>query len=92
MKTFVIWDTCGADQLRFFIAEGDWSQLNEVFINSTDTTREQEEMINNMCLAAGIVPGKAMKDQKTVFSEFPVRKMLKMDQDQVKVIVCGFLP
>jgi hypothetical protein len=89
MKTVVIWDTCGAETIHFFILDGDLSRLNGLYINTytekTPEGRKKEKLLNEL--------SKLTYDKKGNFLQkllpaFPV--------DEVKagalVIVAGFLP
>ena len=40
MKTVVIWDTVGMDSIKYFVLDGDFSHLNEVYINAVANSVE----------------------------------------------------
>lgn len=46
MKTIVIWDTCGDNPISFFILEGNYAHLNNVYCNSFRESDEAYEAYN----------------------------------------------
>lgn len=81
MKTVMIFDSCGETELRFYVLEGNYSHLNNVYINSChdeDLEIELRELLYTETF-----------DEKCNYSEqFPIEEI---NQDTV-VIVCGFTP
>jgi hypothetical protein len=65
MKTVVIWDSMGQDNVKFFIVEGDYSHLNNVYINSGETEKEDE-------LEALMSYDNEGKTKHEMLSEFPL--------------------
>jgi len=45
-QTVVIWDSCGVEAIRFFVVDADITHLNDVYINSTDSSYEAQEELN----------------------------------------------
>lgn len=84
MKTVVIYDQCGQEDLKFFIAEGDFSELNNKYINCTDTSDEDADKINNLLGYKDDGSGELID----LLSEFPVQAVI----DGAKVITVGFFP
>lgn len=48
MKTIIIWDTCGEDQIRFLSAEGDHRNLDQVYINQSDSDETAQDELNDL--------------------------------------------
>ena len=53
MKTLFLFDQCGEEEPKFFELEGDFSHLNQVYVNSLDKQSEQEELTNILYTEAG---------------------------------------
>jgi hypothetical protein len=81
-KTVVIWDQIGQDDIKFAILDGDYSELDGVYIN--DAHQEQEDVDR----LSDLIYDDNCKEIATFVDKFPV--------DLVKagavVIVAGFLP
>lgn len=78
-NTIVIWDTCGEDEIKFFVVEKDISHLNNVYINSSSTTEEKEDELNQYMPEEGL----------HMVDSFPYSQYISME---TAVIVCGFIP
>lgn len=86
MKTIVIWDQVGEDQIRFFVLEGDFSRLNRIYINTyfgrDKTSEEKAEELNEIVYDAN---GKC---RVSLLDSFPVELV---EKDTI-VISAGFFP
>lgn len=79
MNTIIIWDECGESPVTFIVLEGDYSHLNNKYINSAEADSEElYELMYN-------VDGEFNQIQ---FDAFPLECVNK----DTKVIVCGFIP
>lgn len=81
MKTVVIWNTFGEEQIKFFVLDGDYSHLNETYLNSMDNEANQDEL--NEILAYD----DKGKPKVNMLVDFPLPIAI-----EDKVIVCGFIP
>ena len=77
MNTIFIYDQCGTEQIQFFVLDGDYSHLNDFYINSSDGDDLFDELI-------------AIIDINTdnMVTVFP----LEYVNQESKVIVVGFVP
>lgn len=85
MKTIVIWDTCGVENLKFFILSGDKSHLDNVYLNAYSDDAEQNKLQVEL---DALVYGPDGCSMVNVLDEFPVCAIMPGD----KVIAAGFLP
>jgi hypothetical protein len=95
MKTIVIWDTCGEDRIRFFVAPGDWEELDQAYLNSSDSSDEQIARMELMLYSAGINLSEGFKNNSRVLNAFPLeafRNEFNNFNPSIKVITCGFIP
>lgn len=83
MSTVVIWDQCGTDPLQFFVVDKDITELDGVYINSTESTDEQCEKLNEV-----LAYDDSGRTKVKLLSKFPLQAV----KDGAPVIVCGFLP
>ena len=83
MKTIVIYSSM-QDLPTFFILDGDFTHLNEVFVNETGVDPELEDMVCNINSYAEAVH----------LEQFPMEfvKDQILQGVEVAVIQCGFLP
>ena len=44
MKTIVIWDSCGEEQIQFFVLDGDYSYFNKVYIGINANIEYQKKL------------------------------------------------
>jgi hypothetical protein len=81
-KTVVIWDQIGCDDIKFAILDGDYSELDGIYINNSMQEPEDVERLSNL------IYDDNGNEIATFVEKFPV--------DLVKagavVIVAGFLP
>ena len=73
-KTIFIYDQCGQAEVKFFVLEGDYTELDGVYINST----EGEELIDKL--------NSALPDDKLLLREFPTKEVT----ENTAVIIVGF--
>jgi hypothetical protein len=59
MKTIVIYDSMGLNDIKFFVKEGDFSEFNNQYINSADCSNAACDFINSL-------------EDKDALTEFPV--------------------
>ena len=83
MKTIMIYDQCGVAPIQFFILDGDYSHLDNIFINeAADNTDLQDEL-------GSLVYDDNGKTKLKVYKKFPLKTAAKPG---TKVIVAGFYP
>jgi hypothetical protein len=83
MKTILIFDQLFERPVSFRVVEGDYSFLNEAYVNSVETSEEDQDVL--MGLLYKDEEGNLHDDW---LSEFPVEQVAA----NTKVIVVGFLP
>ena len=92
MKTVVIWDTCGESNIRFFVLDGDFSHLNNVYFNSYIEGDEGYEV--KLDELETIVCDDGFK--ATLLDSFPVHifkpSSIFIEPEEVKVITVGMTP
>ena len=95
MKTLIIFDSVGQDELRYVIVDGDRSQLQGVYVNQcvpegTDE-EEWEKLTHEVFLINCDEEGNSNGDMT---SEFPMAQLKKLWEqgEEVKTATCGFLP
>lgn len=81
MRTVIIWDQCGEALLSWFVVDGDYSELNGVYVNEYGVNEKKEEKLNRLCWPDE--DGFAF-DRSEDFNAMP--------RDDVKIIVCGIVP
>jgi len=84
MKTIVIWNKSWYG-IQYFVLDGDYSHLNEVYIGSIENEAEQDELLQ----LTDSIPSESFLNRfpKEVFySEYCETP------DQVAVIEAGFIP
>lgn len=86
MKTIMIWDTCGAEPIKFAVLDGDYSYLNETYIGEAANTEESEAKIAG--LEALTLDDDNGRFKITFLDSFPVHLV----EPDTKVIVAGFFP
>lgn len=82
MNTIIIYDQCGAEPLKFYSVEGDYSKFNNVYINAAAEDEDKQPELDALyeeldLFITGLEP----------MPMFPVGLVMK----DTKVIVCGFL-
>lgn len=82
MKTVLIYDRCGQDNVKFVVIDKDVSHLDGIYINNSENSMELENELSDLLYANN-------EDELVKFSEkFPTQDVI----DGAKVIVCGFFP
>ncbi len=85
MKTIIIWDSIGEEDIKFYVVEGDHTELNNVYVNSTKHDNYSEEELevaqDALMKLVGDFPPEA---------RFPTNVILSFPD--TKVIVAGFIP
>ncbi|QDH83386.1 hypothetical protein [Achromobacter phage Motura] len=81
-QTVMIYDQFGVEPLQFLVLNGDYTHLDQVFINSTECTDEQMDELSSL-----IYDGDG-----NVIAKFKKKFPRKAVVNGAKVIVAGFLP
>lgn len=83
-KTAVIWDTVSLEKIRFFIVDGDISELDDVYINdAADENDHRQDRLSDL----------VYDDNGNTLVEFISKEEFESAvRNGAKVIVCGFLP
>lgn len=81
MKTVFIWDEMQGE-LKFFVVDGDYRHLNNIYINTVDN-EEQQDQLNEV-----LGYDEQGQPKITMLTEFPVQEV----KDGAFVVVAGFLP
>lgn len=82
MKTVFIYDQVLEMPLSFLVVDGDYSHLNNCYINSMDCTEEQADEIDKLIF------NEDWTYVEGFVEEFPTDEVLK----GAKVAIIGFLP
>lgn len=82
MKTVIIYDQCGEDDIKFRVVDGDFTHLQGKYVNSVDTSDAEADEINTVVFDEN---WHLLGDFTT---EFPVEAV----REGAKVVVIGFLP
>lgn len=82
MKTVLIYDQCGQENVKFAVIEKDVSHLSGIYINNSENDLELEDEISDLLYDKN---GESLVE---LSKEFPVQAVI----ESAKVIVCGFLP
>lgn len=89
MKTVVIWDMCGEAPIKYFITDGDLSQLDGLYINTyTEKTPEGRKKEKLLIELFKLTYDKKGNFLPALLDAFPVQAV----KDGAQVIVAGFLP
>lgn len=81
MKTVFIWDEMQGE-MKFFVVEGDYRHLNNIYINGSDDDNLVDQLNE-------VIDYDAEGNPKVIMlTEFPVQDV----KDGAFVIVAGFLP
>lgn len=82
MRTVIIWDQCGQEQLLFFVVDGDLSELDGVYLNGCGD-EEKVDKLNSIIY----------RDDYSSYRNFALTKFpVDAVKNGAKVIVCGFYP
>jgi len=81
MKTIIIYDQCGEHAIQFFVVDGDYSHLNNVYINNTEDQAKTDEL-------SDLLYGEDGRIQLKAYKKFPI----KAAKEGANVIVAGFAP
>jgi hypothetical protein len=81
-KTVIIWDEVG-DQIRFFVADGDFSHLDGVYINDSDS---DDELLDEL---KGLIYNDNYSTKLQPLDSFP-QDVVR--EENTVVIVAGFIP
>lgn len=82
MKTVFIYDQVLQEPLKFLVVEGDYSHLNNCYINSMDCTDDQSDEINKLIFKEDWSYVEGFLDT------FPTEEVV----NGAKVAIIGFLP
>lgn len=81
-KTVLIYDQCGQEEIQFAVLDGDYSELNGIYINNAHQEQEDQDRLNDLiCDEEGGY-------KINLLDQFPVDAV----KDGAVVIVAGFLP
>jgi len=82
MKTVIIYDQCGQEDIKFFILEGDYRKFHNKYINSVDNPPKlDEELYTILYTSDGVL-------KQSYVKEFPVEAV----RDGAEVVIIGFFP
>lgn len=92
MKTIVIWDTCGEEDIKFFVVDGDKSHLDRVYINASEPEGIEKEDWEDLQAELDIV--QTLKNPRQMLTDFPGDVLIEQIQKGlgIAVIVAGFIP
>lgn len=82
MKTVLIYDSIGQDEIKFLVVEGDYRHLHGKYANSVETSEKEEDTINSLVFNEDWY----LKEGFT--TEFPTQAVI----DGAFVVTIGFLP
>lgn len=83
MKTVMVFDSCGEYPLKFYVLDGDYSHLNNVYINlCPDRNYILEFELNELLYT------ESGREKYKYLKNFPVEEV----KQGAIVIVCGFAP
>jgi hypothetical protein len=82
MKTVIIWDECGQEDIQFVVVDGDYSELNGIYINNAHQEQDDRDRLSALIYAED---GEVIAD---FLKDFPVDAV----KEGACVIVAGFLP
>jgi hypothetical protein len=82
MKTVLIWDECGQQDIMFVVLDGDYSELDGIYINNAGQEQEDQDRLNDLIYDTH---GEVIAD---FVKAFPVDAV----KEGACVIVAGFLP
>ena len=85
MKTVFIYDQCCQEEIKFFIVPGDYSHLNNTYINAGETPEDEEK--SDELLSILYTEDYQVFLQELLHS-FPVKEITQ----STKVITVGWLP
>lgn len=77
-KTIFIYDSCGEEEIKFFVKDGDYSHLDRVYVNAADNEKLIDQLIE------------ILESNPKMLKHFP-RKTLIANPD-AKIICVGFIP
>lgn len=83
MKTVFIFDQQGLEPMQFFVVEGDYTHLDNIYINSEDDENKIDELYNILYY------DEHGKFKVNLLDKFPVEQF---NSQEDKVVVVGFLP
>ncbi len=83
MKTVVVWDQCGQDQVKYAVLDGDYTHLNGVFINDAEGDPEKEDELS------AIFYTEDGEDNADLQDDFPIDVV---KNEECAVITAGFYP
>ncbi|MEI7296645.1 hypothetical protein [Paraburkholderia tropica] len=82
MQTVLIWDECGQNDIRFVVLDGDYSELNGIYVNNSLQEIEDQDRVNDL-----IYDDEGLYKVEFL-AEFPIEAV----KSGAIVIVAGFLP
>lgn len=82
MQTIIIWDTIGMSPIQFFVLDGDYRQLSNIYINAGDNQVLEDKLYDLIYDGDGLYV-------QTPLKNFPSDVF---NQTNTVVIVAGFLP
>lgn len=83
MKTVVVWDQCGQDQVKYAVLDGDYTHLHGVFINDAEGDPEKEDELS------AIFYTEDGEDNAELQDDFPIDVV---KNEECAVITAGFYP
>lgn len=87
MKTIVIWNQIDAE-LKYFVIEGDYSDLDDVYINALTCNDEKQDRLTEL------VYGEEGELKVTMEKQFPRKVIFDCirEQEVFHIIQCGIIP
>lgn len=83
MKTVIVWDMCGQENVRFAVLDGDFTHLSGVYINDADVDTDKENELSS------IFYDEEGQDKQELREQFPVEVV---KSEECAVITAGFYP
>ena len=85
MKTIFIYDQCCQEEIKFFIVPGDYSHLNNTYINAGETPEDEEKSDELLSI---LYTENCQIFLQELLPSFPVKEITQA----TKVITVGWLP
>lgn len=82
MKTVIIFDQCGQDDLKFRVVEGDYEHLNGKYGNTVDISDEETDEINKL----------VFDQEGYLFEDFTTEFPTEAVRQGASVVIIGFVP
>lgn len=84
MKTVIIYDQCGQDEIKFYVLDGDYTHLDGIYINNASQSEALQDELTNL-----FYDPDTGQELLTPENSFPYSAI---SRDHAMIIVAGFLP